>query len=320
MRRRAALGALLLAAPAYAQRPRWPSGPVRVIVPWTPGGAADTLGRWAAGVLNQAFGMPFVVENRPGAGGNIGVELAARAAPDGQTLGVVAAAAAVNATLYRNLTFDLLRDLAPITLLGLVPNVLVVHPDVAVQDAAGFAVYARAQRGGVTYGSAGIGTLPHLSMAMLLQRVGAEGVHVPFRGSQPAVTELLAGRIPTLFENLPPLAPHIRDGRVRALAISTAERHPDFPDLPTAAEAVPLPGFEATAWQSLMAPAGTPAEIVEAIGAAIRTALGTAEGVAPVKAVGALPRPLTPREFSAFVAAEVGRWGEAVRSAGVTVE
>ncbi len=319
--RRALLaGAALLALPGLARAQRWPAGPVRVICPFTPGGANDLLGRWAAGLLGQAFGVPFVVENRPGAGGNLGMEAVARAAPDGRTLVVAAGAAAVNQTLYRNLSFDLLRDFAPITLLGAVANVLAVNPALPVQDADDFAHLARTTPGGVTYGSAGIGTIPHLTMALFLRAIGAEGVHVPFRGSAPAVTELVGGRIQALFENLPPLAPQMRAGAVRALCVSTAQRHPDWPDLPTAAEAVPLPGFDITAWQALLAPAGTPPEIVEALAAAIRGVLATTEGQAPVRRIGALPRPLSPREMRGFLFEEVAKWAGAVRISGATVD
>ena len=318
--RRALLAAPLLALPGLARAQRWPSGPVRVISPFTPGGANDLLGRWAATVLAGAFGVPFVVENRPGAGGNTGMEAAARAAPDGKTLVVAAGAAAINQTLYRGLSFDLLRDFAPVTLLGVVPNVLAVYPGLPVQDADDFVAFARAQRGGITYGSAGIGTVPHLTMALFLKAIGAEGTHVPYRGSAPAVTDLVAGRIQALFENLPPLAPQMRDGRVRALGVSTAERVPDWPDLPTVAEAVPLPGFEALAWQALLAPANTPAEIVAALAAAIQAADATEAGQAAVRRIGAQPRPLSPREMRGFLYAEVARWGEAVRISGATVE
>jgi tripartite-type tricarboxylate transporter receptor subunit TctC len=323
-RRQLTAAALLAAAPALpklAQAQRWPAGPVRVISPFTPGGANDLLGRFAAAVLTQAFGPPFIVENRPGAAGNLGMEAVARAAPDGQTLVIAAGAAAVNQTLYRALPFDLLRDFAPVTLLGVVANVLAVHPALPPRTAEEFAEFARAAPGGVTYGSAGIGTLPHLTMALFLRAIGAEpGVHVPYRGSAPAVTDLVAGRIQALFENLPPLAGQMRGGGVRALAVSTATRHPDWPDLPTAAEAVPLPGFEVTAWQSLLAPAGTPAEIVEAMAAAIRATLATEEGQGAVRRIGALPRPLSPREMRGFLFAEVAKWGEAVRLSGAKVE
>ena len=321
LRRRLLLAAPLLALPArVARAQRWPGGSVRIVSPFTPGGANDLLGRFAAAVLGSAFGVPFVVENRPGAGGNPAMELVARAAPDGRTLVVAAGAAAVNQTLHRGLTFDLLRDFAPVTLLGVVANVLAVHPSLPVQDVDDFVAFARAAQGGITYGSAGIGTIPHLAMALFLRAVGAEGVHVPYRGSAPAVTDLVAGRIQALFENLPPLAGQMRSGGVRALGISTAQRHPDWPDLPTVAEAVPLPRFEVTAWQSLLAPAGTPPEIVEAMAAAIRAALAAEEGRAAIRRIGALPRPLSPREMRGFLYAEVAKWAEAVRLSGATVE
>ncbi|HYZ31502.1 MAG TPA: tripartite tricarboxylate transporter substrate-binding protein [Crenalkalicoccus sp.] len=322
MHRRALLAAAgaTLAAPGLGA-PAWPNGPVRIVATFVPGGANDLLGRFAADVLGRAFGQPFVVENRPGAGGNVGLEAVARAAPDGQTLGVAAGAAAINQTLYRNLSFDLLRDFAPVTLLGAVPNVLAVSLDTPAQSAAAFVRLARMTPGGITYGSAGIGTIPHLTMAMFLHAIGAPpGVHVPYRGSTPAVTDLVAGRVQALFENLPPLAAQMRAEKVRALAISTAERHPDWPDLPTAAEAVPLPGFEVTAWQSLLAPAGTPPAIVAAIAEAIRAALATEEGAAPVRRIGALPRPMTPDQFGAFLRTEVAKWADAVRLTGATVE
>ena len=320
MRRRALLaGAALLAAPA-AHAQRWPARPVRIVACFAPGGANDLLGRLAANILGAAFGQPFVVENRPGAGGNLGMEAVARAAPDGRTLVVAAGAAAINHTLYRNLPFDLLREFAPVTLLGVVPNVLCVHPGVPAQDVAAFAALARATPGGITYGSAGIGTVPHLAMALFLRAIGAEGVHVPYRGSAPAVTDLVGGRVQALFENLPPLAQQLRAGLVRGLGISTAERHPDFPELPTVAEAAGLPGFEVLAWQSLLAPAGTPPEIVEAIAAALRLALSAGEPLAQVTRLGALPRPLVPAEMRAFLAVEVAKWGDAVRASGASVE
>jgi tripartite-type tricarboxylate transporter receptor subunit TctC len=319
----AAAATVLLAAPPVARAAvaRWPAGPVRVVSPFTPGGANDLLGRFAAGVLARSFGIPFVVENRPGAGGNLGMEAVAHAAPNGQTLVVAAGAAAVNQTLYRRLSFDLLRDFAPVTLLGVVPNVLAVNPEVPARTARDFALLARGAPGdGIAYGSAGIGTIPHLAMALFLHAIHAQGVHVPFRGSAPAVTELVAGRVQALFENLPPLSAAMRGGTVRALAVSTAERLPDWPDLPTLAEAVPLPGFEVLAWQALLAPAGTPPEVVEAIATALRTALATVDGQAPVRRIGAVPRPLSPLDMRAFLAAEVAKWAEAVRLTGAGVD
>lgn len=315
MQRRSLLLAAL-ATPALAAE--WPSGPIRIVSCYTPGGANDLLGRWAGDVLSRALGVPCVVENRPGAGGNVGMEAVSRAAPDGQTLVVAAGASAINQTLYKHLTFDLRRDFAPITLLGAVPNVLAVHPSVPVRSTAEFIPWAKAQPGGVAYASAGIGTVPHLTMALLLHAIGAEGVHVPFRGSAPAVTEVMSGRIPAIFENLPPMAPQMRAGTLRALGISTAQRHPDWPELPAVAETVP--GFEVLAWQSLMAPAATPPALVERIAAPLLAALRSDAGRAALARIGALPRPLTPAEFKAFVAAEVEKWAGAVRLTNATVE
>jgi tripartite-type tricarboxylate transporter receptor subunit TctC len=302
----------------------WPAGPVKIVSPYTPGGANDTLARFCAQHLGAALGQAFVVENRPGAGGNLGAELVARAAPDGHTLLMAAGAAAINHSLYRDLPFDILKDFAPVTLVATVPNVLAVNPRSPVRSAAEFLAWAKAKPGGVSYGSAGIGTVPHLAMEMFLRAAGGSagvrGVHVPYRGSAPAVTALLAGEVDALFENLPPLAGQLRSGALRGLCISSAERHPDFPDLPTAAEAAGLPGFEVTAWQSILAPAGTPAAIRNTVAAEVGRALASPEGRARVAQLGALPRGTAPEEFGAFLAAEVRRWAEVVQATGARLE
>jgi len=312
-------GAALLAAPAVRAQ-RWPGGPVRIVSCFAPGGANDRLGRFAAAVLGRAFAQPFLVENHPGTGGNPGMAMVARAAPDGRTLVVAASAAAVNQTLYRHPGFDLLQDFAPVALLGAVPKVLAVNPAAAVRSAAEFAVMARSSPGGVTYGSAGTGTIPHLAMALFLRAIGAPGLHLPCPGAASAVAALADGRVQALLEGLPALAGRMRGGEVRALAISSAERHPDWPDLPTIEEAVPLPDFEVTAWHSLLAPAGTPAEIVEAMATALRTAMATEEGRAQVTRIGALPNPMAPAKLRVFLAAEVAKWAEAVQLSGATVD
>jgi tripartite-type tricarboxylate transporter receptor subunit TctC len=319
VRRRAILAApALLALPAQAQA--WPAGPVRIVAPFAPGGAADTLARFAAQVLGAATGGTFIVENRAGAAGNTGLESVARAAPDGQTFVMAAAAAAINHTLYRNLRFDLLRDFAPVTVIAMVPNVLAVHPALPVRSAQDFVAFGRAQRDGITYGSAGIGTIPNLGMEMLCRRAGITAVHVPFRGSAPAVAELLAGRIQAVFENLPPLGQHIRAGGVRGLAISSAARHPDFPDLPPLSEELGWPDFTPTAWQALVAPAGTPEAIIERVAAILGAALRDPAQAQRIRQMGALPSGMPPAEFRPFLAAEVARWGEVVRSTGATVQ
>lgn len=319
MKRRSILAApVLLATPALAQS--WPSGPIRIVSPFTPGGASDVLARFIAPALQQALGANVVVENRPGAAGNVGMEHVARSAPDGQTFVVSAAAAAINQSLYRNLSFDLLRDFAPVTVIAMVPNVLSVHPSTPARSVAEFVAWSKGKAGGIAYGSAGIGTHPHLAMSLFCRRVGIEGTHVPFRGSAPAVTELVASRLDAVFENLPPQSAYLRAGTLRGLAISSRGRHPDFLDLPPFGEAMGWPDFAPVAWQALLAPAGTPAPVVERVAGIVAAALRVEENAARIRAMGALPSGMPPAEFRAFLASEVATLAEAVRISGAVVE
>jgi tripartite-type tricarboxylate transporter receptor subunit TctC len=311
MRRRLLLASLAVPAIARAQPQQ-----MRIISPYTPGGASDTLSRFAAQALTEALGVTVVVENRPGAGGNIGAEAVARAANDGSVWLTAAAAHAANATLYRRLPFDIQRDFVPVCVIGLVPNLLAVTPSVPVQDFAGFLAWARAQPQGISYGSAGIGTLPHLAMELVGSRGGFRGVHVPFRGSAPAITELVAGRIQATFENLPPSAGQARAGAIRPIAMSTAQRLPAWPDVPTVAET--WPGFEAVAWQALMAPAGTPLPIVERVASVVLAA--TRAQADRLRGMGIEPGAIGPDRFPDFLRAEVLKWAEAVRLSGASVE
>ena len=311
MRRRAVLAGLALPALARAQ-----PGQLRIISPYAPGGASDTLSRFSAQALAEGLGVSVVVENRPGAGGNLGAEFVARAPNDGTTWLMIAAAHAANVTLYPRLPFDVLRDFTPVCVVGLVPNLLAVHPSLPVRDFPGFLEWARTQPQGVTYGSAGIGTLPHLLMELARHRAGFQAVHVPFRGSVPAITELLAGRIQATFENLPPSAPQARAGGIRAIAMSTLQRLPDWPDVPAAAET--WPGFEGVAWQALVAPVGTPLPLVERVASIVLAASGAQ---APrLRAMGIEPGGIGPDRFVAFLRAEITKWAEAVRISGATVE
>lgn len=309
MRRRILLAGL--AMPALAQ-----SSTIRIISPYTAGGASDILGRFAGQAIGEALGVTVVVENRSGAGGNLGAEAVARAAPDGTTFLVMAAAQAANATLYRSLPFNVLRDFAPVAVIGVVPNLLSVHPAVPARDVAGFIAFARAQSAGITYSSAGVGTIPHLAMELFRHRAGFQATHVPFRGTAPAVTEVVAGRIQAMMENLPPQAPQIRAGALRGLGVSTAARVADFPDIPAIAET--LPGFEAMAWQSLVAPAGTPPAILRRVGEVVLAA--TAARAGQLRGMGFIPGTIGPDTFPAFLRAEVEKWAEAVRISGATAE
>ena len=309
MRRRILLAGL--AMPALAQ-----SSTIRIISPYTAGGASDILGRFAGQAIGEALGVTVVVENRTGAGGNLGAEAVARAAPDGTTFLVMAAAQAANATLYRSLPFNVLRDFAPVAVIGVVPNLLSVHPAVPARDVAGFIDFARGQSAGITYSSAGVGTIPHLAMELFRHRAGFQATHVPFRGTAPAVTEVVAGRIQAMMENLPPQAPQIRAGALRGLGVSTAARVPDFPEIPAIAET--LPGFEAMAWQSLVAPAGTPPAMVRRVGEVVLAA--TAARAGQLRGMGFIPGTIGPDTFPAFLQAEVEKWAEAVRISGATAE
>ena len=309
MRRRILLAGL--AMPALAQ-----SSTIRIISPYTAGGASDILGRFAGQAIGEALGVTVVVENRSGAGGNLGAEAVARAAPDGTTFLVMAAAQAANATLYRSLPFNVLRDFAPVAVIGVVPNLLSVHPAVPARDVAGFIAFARGQSAGITYSSAGVGTIPHLAMELFRHRAGFQATHVPFRGTAPAVTEVVAGRIQAMMENLPPQAPQIRAGALRGLGVSTAARVADFPEIPAIAET--LPGFEAMAWQSLVAPAGTPPAILRRVGEVVLAA--TAARAGQLRGMGFIPGTIGPDTFPAFLQAEVEKWAEAVRISGATAE
>jgi tripartite-type tricarboxylate transporter receptor subunit TctC len=309
MRRRLLLAGL--AMPALAQ-----SSTIRIISPYTAGGASDILGRFAGQAIGEALGVTVVVENRTGAGGNLGAEAVARATPDGTTFLVMAAAQAANATLYRSLPFNVLRDFAPVAVIGVVPNLLSVHPSVPAGDVAAFIAFARAQSAGITYSSAGVGTIPHLAMELFRHRAGFQATHVPFRGTAPAVTEVVAGRIQAMMENLPPQAQQVRAGGLRGLGVSTAARVADFPDIPAIAET--LPGFEALAWQSLVAPAGTPPAMVRRVGEVVLAA--TAARAGQLRGMGFIPGTIGPDTFPAFLQAEVEKWAEAVRISGATAE
>ena len=303
--------------PAWAQA--YPARPVRIVSPFAPGGANDLLARVIAQHLTRALGQPFVVENRAGAAGNLGAEAVARAAPDGYTLLMGPGALAINQTLYPRLPFDVLRDFAPVSIVAMVPNVLAVHPAVRARTVGEFVAYAKANPRSISFGSPGSGSVGHLAGELFKMLTGAPMEHVPYRGSSPAVTDLLGGRIQAMLDNLPPMAQHLRSGALRGLGIASREHHPDFPEMPTIIEAG-VPDFEVTAWQSLLAPAGTPPEVVERLSAEVRRGLAEPEVRRRIAEVGALPRGTTPAEFGAFLAAEVRRWEPVVRASGATVD
>jgi tripartite-type tricarboxylate transporter receptor subunit TctC len=312
-----ALAAAALADPAAAQG--WPAKPVRVVVGFTAGGTTDLLARNVGQQLGDKLKQPFVVDNKPGAGGNLGTELAVRAPADGYTLLVASVGPiAVNPTLYRKLSYNPLTELVPIVLIADVPNVLVVHPSIPANTLEEFVAYARAQAGKLNYCSTGIGTSSHLSGFVLAKRAGIDATHVPYKGAD-ALNDLLSGRIQFMFATIPSVRQHIAAGSLRALAVSSAKRSRSLPDVPTVAERG-FPGFEAGSWFGFFAPKGTPAEVVATLNKAVNEILVVPTVEAAMIGEGADPVGGTPQQFGQFVQREFDKWRTVVRESGAVVE
>lgn len=304
---------------AFAQA--FPSRPVHLIVPFTPGGSSDVLARAIGQELARALGQPVVIDNVPGAGGSLGGEKAARAPADGHTLfmGHIGTLG-VNPSLYPKLGYDPLRSFTPVAWVARVPNVLAVHPSLPVQNLKELAALAKARPGQLAYGSGGNGSAAHIATEYLKMQAGISLLHIPYRGTAPAVTDLLAGQVQILFSGVPPLLPHIKVGKARALAVSSPSRLPLLPDVPTVAESgiAGTRGFEADQWYGLVAPAGTPGEVVALLNRHINAALSS-EGVRMrLAAEGAEATPATPQVFGRLIAGEIPRWAAVVRRAGIT--
>jgi len=294
----------------------WPEKPVRIIVPFGPGGSADTLGRLVAHKLSEQLKASFVVENRGGAGGALGSELALKAAPDGYTLVVSGIASHVIAPLLPQGTpYDPVRDFTHIAMFGGPPAVLAVNPSMEAKDLREFVALAKARPGALSYGSPGNGTQGQLVAELFKQRAGIQMVHVPYKGAAGAVTDLMAGHIQVISTTLTTAATQIRAGRVRGLAVSAPARLPDFPDLPTYAE-LGYPDLVATVWFSLSGPANLPGDIVSRLNAEVNRALELPEVRERLKVEGIVPSPMGAREFNAFVAEELKRWGPVVKASG----
>lgn len=318
-RRRLLLAAPALAAATSAHAAGWPDRPVRMIVSFTPGGTTDIIARIVGTHLSEIWGQPVVVENRPGAGGNIGTEMVVRSAPDGYTLLVGSnGPLAVNPSLYKNLSYDTRKDIAPVTLLADGPNVLVVPPDSPIRSVADLVGRAKQKPGDLSYGSTGIGTASHLAGALLDQMAGIQTTHVPYRGAL-ALNDLLSRRLDFMFATLPSTIENIRSGKLRAIAISSLKRSRSAPDVPTMAESG-YPGFNASAWFGIVAPAGTPTLVVSRIHADTVKVLRKPEVERQMIEQGADPVGNSPAEFRAYIDSEITRWAEIVRSSGATVE
>ena len=314
----AALAAATLSCGA-AWSQAWPSKPVRIVVPFAPGGTADTLGRLVAQKLTERLKENFIIENRGGAGGVIGSELVARAEPDGYTLVVSGVASHCIAPALRKISFDPLRDFTHIALFGGPPGVLVINPSLPVQDLKQFIAYAKNEAGKLAYGSPGNGTQGHLIAEQLKQVTGIRMTHVPYKGASLAVADLIAGHVPVTSTTLTTAATQIKAGKARALAVSSAKRVPEFPDIPTFAE-LGYPELTAAIWFSLSGPAGMPADIVNRLNAEVRRILHLPDVRERLRPEGIEPGDLDPQQFTAFVAAELKRWAPVVSASGAKVD
>jgi len=301
---------------AHAQE-RWPAKPVRVVVAFTAGGTTDILARAVANKLAEKLGQPFVIDNKPGGGGNIGTADVVRAVPDGSTLIVNSVGPiSINQTLYKNLAYDPLVDLVPIVQIADVPNVLVVHPSVPARTFEEFVAYLKANPGKLSYGSTGVGTSSHLSSYMLGQRVGGEPLHIPYKGAN-ALNDLLAGRLQFMFATIPSVIQQVKAGKLRALAVSSARHSRSLPGVPTVAERG-FPGFEAGSWFGFFGPKGTPDHVVEALNRAVNDVLPQLQE--QMIREGADPVGGTPQQFGAFTRKEYDKWKVIVQASGAVAE
>ena len=309
----ALLVALLAPAPAAAQ---YPQRPVAIVVPFPAGGATDLIARLLATELQAKLGQPFVVESRPGAGTTLAATAVARAAPDGATLLLATTSTlAIAPSVYKALAYDPLKDFAPVELVGTTDFVLITHPSLA-PDLPALIALLRGKGGAITYASAGIGTPHHLIMAMFLREAGAAAQHVPYRGSPAALTDIVAGRVPMMMCDLTAALPLIRDGKLKALGVATATRSPQAPEIPTIAEAG-LPGFAASGWFSIVAPAGTPRAAIEALNRVMTAYLVRPEAAEKLSAAAMRPLTSTPEELARFIVAERGKWAAVAAAAGI---
>jgi len=310
------LGALPLAARAQA---RWPQRPIRLVIPFAPGGSNDIIGRALAAQLTQRFGQSVVVENRGGGGGTIGTDTVAKAAPDGHTLLFASVSITTNAASKKNLPYDLVKDFQPIGLVASTPFAVVVSNKLEARTLKEFLELAKRNPRTITYGTAGIGAINHLGTELLAQAGGIELLHVPYKGIGPAFNDVMGGNLQMVLPTVASVVQQVKAGRMRALAVTSPERSPLVPDWPTTAEAG-LPGFALEAWFGLLAPAGLPAEILARLNGELNTVLGLAEVKEILARDGAIPRPSTPEAFGQLVRSDIERWGKVIRDAGITLD
>jgi tripartite-type tricarboxylate transporter receptor subunit TctC len=296
----------------------YPSRPVRWIVGYPPGGTTDILARIMGQYLGDHLGQPFVIENKPGAGNNIATESVVNATPDGYTVLLVNPANGINTSLYKKLSFDFVRDIAPVAGIIRVANVMEINPKFPAKNVAEFIAYAKEHPGKVNMASSGIGTSVHLSGELFMAMTGTKMTHVPYRGAAPALNDLLAGQVDVIFDNLPSSIGHIKGGSLRALAVTTDTRNAALPDVPTVAETVP--GYEASAWFGIGAPKGTPPAIIAKINKVVNEALADPKMVARLAELGGTPMPGTPEDFGKVIVSETDKWSKVVAFSGAKVD
>jgi tripartite-type tricarboxylate transporter receptor subunit TctC len=296
----------------------YPTRPIKWIVPYPPGGTTDVLARLMAQSLSEKLGQQVIVENKPGAGNNIGTESVINATPDGYTMLLVNPANGINATLYKNLNFNFVRDIAPVAGIVRTPNVMVVSNNVPAKTVAEFLAYCKANPGKVNMASSGSGTSVHLSGELFKYMTGCNMVHVPYKGAGPALIDLTAGQVQVLFDNLPSSVPHIKNGRIRALAVTSEKAEPSMPELPTVGATVK--GYEATAWFGIGMPKGTPPEAINRVNAAVNATLAEPAMRARLADLGGVPIPGTPADFGKVIVAETEKWAKVINDSGVKLD
>lgn len=314
-----ATAALLSAPQAHAREAAWPEKPIKLVVGYAAGGATDVIARLIAKPLGDVLKQPVLVDNRAGANSNLGAQAVAAAAPDGHTLYVFTIANTINASLYGKPGYDAVKDFEPAGLIAKIPNLLVVNPALPVKSVDDYLRFARASQEGITFASSGSGSSIHLSGEMFKMQTGLRMLHVPYRGSAPAVTDLLGGQVQSMFDNSPSALPHVKAGKLRAIAITSKERSALLPDVPTMSESG-LPGFEVQSWFGLAAPAGTPPSIIARLNTALNHVLADATVQQRLAAMVATPVPGTPEDMRAFVASELVRWRDVVKAAGIRAD
>jgi tripartite-type tricarboxylate transporter receptor subunit TctC len=313
------LAAFAFAAAALTASAAYPDKPITMIVPFPPGGPTDLVARVIGKAMSESMGQPIIIDNRGGANGNIGASLAAKAAPDGYTMIYNTSAVALSPALYKNLTYDVQKDFAPVALAAVVPLALVVHPSVPANNVKEFIAHVKANPGKLSYGSAGAGNVTHLGAFQFLQANGLDAVHIPYKGSAPADMDLVGGQIQFMTDTVNSVAAFVKDKRMKMLAVTTPKRMSNFPEVPTLAESG-MPGFDVGAWQGVMVPTGTPRPIIDRLNTELRKALANPEVRAKLAVQGAEPLGSTPEEYGAYIKKEIDRWGKVVQQSGVKAE